>query len=303
MSTKTKESIGSERGSGSKGGHVRGCDSMTLFVRDISRTARLTSEEEVELARRVQAGDEAARERMIAANLRLVVKIAKDYSGRGIDLEDLISEGNIGLMKAVERFDPDRGVKFSSYASWWIKSGMRRALASQTNDVRVPENLANRAFRMQREVEVMTGELRRRPTEEEIADRLDLTVEEVRRLHDAAVSQVSLDDDAGEDGRDLRDTLADPTSEDPAAVVATRNLLGEMSLLMESLDERDRVILRDRFGIDSNAPKTFGEIGTRFGLTAERIRQLQEGALIKLRAGMERLEAVAPRSEAIAALN
>lgn len=276
---------------------------MTLFVRDISRTARLTSDEEVALARRVQAGDEAARERMIAANLRLVVKIAKDYSGRGIDLEDLISEGNIGLMKAVERFDPDRGVKFSSYASWWIKSGMRRALASQTNDVRVPENLANRAFRMQREVEVMTGELRRRPTEEEIADRLELTVEEVRRLHEAAVSQVSLDDDSGEDGRDLRDTLADPTSEDPAAVAATRNLLGEMNLLLEGLDERDRVILRDRFGFDNNSPKTFGEIGTRFGLTAERIRQLQEGALVKLRSGMERLESVVPRHEAIAALN
>ena len=263
--------------------------SLKVYLQDISETALLTREQEVELAAKIQAGDERAREHMIKANLRLVVKIAKDYSKYGLPLVDLISEGNMGLMKAVERFDPEKGGKLSTYAAWWIKQSIKRALANQSKTIRLPVHMVDKISRMRRVAAVLTEELGREPSTEELADELGLPHRKVALLKRAAMRPASLDAPVSEgESTTYADLIGDEHATNPMEELDSKNLHNELDGLLGLLDERESQIIDARFGLNGATPMTLEEVGREFGVTRERIRQLQNLALKKMRGALRR---------------
>lgn len=270
-------------------------NSLRLYLREISKTELLTPEEEVELAAKIKQGDKKARAHMIRANLRLVVKIAQDYSGYGLPLADLISEGNIGLMKAVERFDPNKGGKLSTYGSWWIKQSIKRALANQSKTIRLPVHMVDKIARMRRISTMLTEALGREPTEAELAEELGIPRKKLALLKRAAKRPTSLNAPVHEDdSSDYSDIIGDERAVDPFAALDNKNMHGELDELLEVLDEREHRIIDARFGLDGKKPMTLEEVGVEFGVTRERIRQLQNIALEKMRKALHRKESPMP---------
>lgn len=261
---------------------------ITLYMREAGQVPLLTPEQEVELAARIKRGDEAAREHMIRANLRLVVKIAREYEGLGLPLLDLINEGNIGLMKAVERFDPAKGGKLSTYSSWWIKQSIRRALANQGKTIRLPVHVADKIYHLRLAELRLQEALGREPTEEELAQELKTTPKKVAALRSAAVRPASLDAPLGdEDSSRLGEVVPDESSPNPAELLERRTTAAKVLELVNRLPEREASILRFRFGLHGGPEKTLEEVGRKFGVTRERVRQLQNLALSKLRRMLE----------------
>lgn len=269
--------------------------SFRLYLREAVETPLLTPAEEVVLAQRIQAGDESAREHMIKANLRLVVKIAREYEDYGLPLLDLINEGNIGLMRSVERFDPTKGAKLSTYAAWWIKQSIKRALSNQSKSIRLPIHVVQELARMRKAESKLESDLGRAPTEMELAAVLEADVEDVRRWREAAaVGATSLDAPLGSDpeaGR-VADVIADENARMPWADVSDETNAELIRELVATLNVREQRILRERFALDGGDPRTLEEIGADFGLTRERIRQLEAAALRKLRDRLKAREAL-----------
>jgi RNA polymerase primary sigma factor len=271
---------------------------IKLYLREIGQVKLLTPQEEIELAGRIKKGDKKAREQMIKANLRLVVKIARDYDGIGLPLLDLISEGNIGLMKAVERFDPRKGGKLSTYGSWWIKQSIKRALANQSKTIRLPVHLVDKISKLRRVAMKLQEELGREPTDEELADELDLTPARVRQMRQAAIRPASLDAPIGDDeSNNFSDVVEDENAITPYQDLEEKTIIGMLQDMVKHLDTREATILRYRFGLDGGSEKTLEEVGAKFGVTRERVRQIQNLALKKLRRMIEKLESPDAKSE------
>jgi RNA polymerase primary sigma factor len=269
-----------------------GDTAIKLYLREIGQVKLLTPQEEIQLAARIKKGDKKAREQMIKANLRLVVKIARDYEGIGLPLLDLISEGNIGLMKAVERFDPKKGGKLSTYGSWWIKQSIKRALANQSKTIRLPVHLVDKISKMRRLAMRLQEELGREPTDEELADELDVTALRVRQMRLAAIRPASLDAPIGDDdSNNFSDVVEDENAATPYEDLEDKTVTGMLQEMVKHLDAREATILRYRFGLDGGTEKTLEEVGEKFGVTRERVRQIQNLALRKLRKMIEKLEA------------
>jgi RNA polymerase primary sigma factor len=268
-----------------------GDTSIRLYLREIGQVKLLTPDEEIQLAARIKKGDKKAREHMIKANLRLVVKIARDYEGIGLPLLDLISEGNIGLMKAVERFDPAKGGKLSTYGSWWIKQSIKRALANQSKTIRLPVHLVDKISKMRRVALKLQEELGHEPTDEELADEMGMTAARVRQMRMAAVRPASLDAPIGDDdSNNFSDVVQDENATSPYENLEDKTVVNMLQDMVKHLDEREATILRYRFGLDGGTEKTLEEVGVKFGVTRERVRQIQNLALIKLRKMIEKLE-------------
>jgi RNA polymerase primary sigma factor len=258
--------------------------SIEIYLQEISRTPLLTVQEEIELAARIKRGDQKARAWMIKANLRLVVKIAHDYSNLGLPLLDLISEGNIGLIKAVERFDPGKGGKLSTYSAWWIKQSIRRALANQSKTIRLPVHLVDKIWKMRRVSLQMSEELGREPTDEEFAEEIGISSTKLSQLKTISIRPASLNAPIGDDdSTEFGEIVGDEDAPTPFELFRDKNMRDELSELLEVLDGRERKIIFERYGLDGGKPKTLEEIGKKFGVTRERIRQLQNIALAKLR--------------------
>ncbi len=263
-------------------------DTLTLYLREIGRVKLLTREEEIALAKRIKRGDQKAREQMITANLRLVVKIAREYQGLGLPLLDLINEGNIGLMKGVRRFDPGKGAKLSSYASWWIKQAIRRALSNQSKTIRLPVHVVDKMTHIRRAEVKLRETLDREPTDEEVAEDIGLDAGRVRRYREAARAPVSLDSPIGhEDTTPIAEVVADANAAAPFDQIIQDNDGELVQEVLATLDARESKILAMRFGLDDRKPKTLEEVAERFGVTRERIRQIQEQALRKMRVKIE----------------
>ena len=264
-------------------------DTLQLYLREIGQVKLLTPQEEVVLARRVQRGDKQAREQMITANLRLVVKMARDYQGLGLPFLDLINEGNIGLMKGVQRFDPRKGAKFSSYASWWIKQAIRRALSNTSKTVRLPVHVLDKLTQIRKAEARLHEALDREPTDEEVAADLGLNVRRIRQYRQAAWAPVSLDSPvSADDATSISERVADVNAAAPFDALVRRGDNDLMQDVLATLDKRESRILAMRFGLDDGRPKTLEEVGERLGVTRERIRQIQEQALEKMRVKIEK---------------
>jgi RNA polymerase primary sigma factor len=262
-----------------------------IYLREIGQTPLLTPAQEVELAARIKKGDKEARALMIKANLRLVVKIAHDYGNLGLPLLDLVSEGNIGLMKAVERFDPAKGGKLSTYAAWWIKQSIKRALANQSKTIRLPVHLVDKIAKIKRVSLSMSEELGREPTDQELADEVGLSAAKLSQLRTVSIRPASLDAPMNdEDGTEFGEIVGDVDAVDPAENLSDKNLQEEISDLLRVLDDRERKIIMSRFGLDGGNSRTLEEVGEKFGVTRERIRQLQNIALAKLRRALRKRE-------------
>ena len=262
-----------------------------LYLRQIGEYPLITVEEEVVLAGRIKKGDQEARHKMVRSNLRLVVKIARDYSNFGLPLLDLISEGNIGLMKAVERFDPQKGGKLSTYAAWWIKQSIKRALANQSKTIRLPVHLVDKIAKLRRVSAQLTEELGREPTDQELAEEVGLAEAKVAALKSAAIRPTSLDQPiSDDDSTALGDIIGDDQAFDPYEILRDKDLRDEVGDLLAVLDDRERKIINSRFGLDGQKSKTLEEVGVKFGVTRERIRQLQNIALRKLRRALSKKE-------------
>ncbi len=269
---------------------------IKIYLREIGKTPLLTREEEVELADRIKVGDAEARAHMIKANLRLVVKIAQDYANYGLPLLDLISEGNIGLMKAVERFDPNKGGKLSTYAAWWIKQSIKRALANQSKTIRLPVHMVDKISKMRRVAMVLSEELGREPTDEELADEIGIDRAKLAHLKSAALRPASLDAPiSDDDNTEFGEIIGDEKAQTPLELVSHKNMHLQLDDLLEVLDERERKIVDARFGLNGQKPRTLEEVGQVFGVTRERIRQLQNIALKKLRRALQKKEDPGPR--------
>lgn len=262
-----------------------------LYLREIGEVALLTPAEEIELAARIKAGDRKARDHMIKANLRLVVKIAHDYERYGLPLLDLINEGNIGLMKAVERFDPAKGGKLSTYAAWWIKQAIKRALANQGKTIRLPVHLVDKIARMRRVSAQLEDLFGREPTDEELGEEMGITAARVAQWRSAAIRPAQLDAPIGDDEANaLRDIVADEKQVTPYRELEDKTVREMLEKMIVTLDVREQSILRQRFGYDGGEGKTLEEIGVQYGVTRERIRQIEAVALRKLRRMIEKLE-------------
>lgn len=263
-----------------------------LYLKEIGKFDLLTPAEEIELADRIKAGDEDAREIMIKANLRLVVKIARDYEGYGLPLLDLINEGNMGLMKAVERFDPNKGGKLSTYGAWWIKQSIKRALANQSKTIRLPVHLVDKISRMRRASNELLDKLGREPQDEELAAHLGITSFKVQEMKRAAVRPASLDAPLAEEpeSANFADIVQDENASDPYSDLEKRTVQSMLDSLVNSLPEREAKILEYRFGLSGGEERTLEEVGAYFGVTRERVRQIQNNALGKLRKMIESLE-------------
>ena len=273
-----------------------GDTSIRLYLREIGQVKLLTPQEEIELAARIKKGDKKAREHMIKANLRLVVKIARDYEGIGLPLLDLISEGNIGLMKAVERFDPQKGGKLSTYGSWWIKQSIKRALANQSKTIRLPVHLVDKISRMRRTAMKLQEDLGREPTDEELAAELGTTAARVTQMRTASIRPASLDAPVGDDdSNNFSEIVEDERAENPYEELEDKTVTGMLQDMVKHLDNREATILRYRFGLDGGNEKTLEEVGVKFGVTRERVRQIQNLALRKLRKMIEKLEKTKPK--------
>ncbi len=259
-------------------------DPVRMYLKEIGRISLLSAEEERELSIASAAGDEMAKNKLAESNLRLVVSIAKRYVGRGLLFLDLIQEGNIGLMKAVEKFDYDKGYKFSTYATWWIRQAITRALADQARTIRVPVHMVETINKMVRIQRQMTLELNREPSEEEIAKRMGITVEKVREVIKISQDPVSLETPIGEeDDSHLGDFLPDINSMSPEEYATNEILKEEIKNVLMTLQEREQEVLELRFGLIDGTSHTLEEVGKRFNVTRERIRQIEAKALRKLR--------------------
>jgi RNA polymerase primary sigma factor len=272
---------------------------LQLYLQEIGKTPLLTVEEEVTLARRIRRGDKAARDHMIKANLRLVVKIAMDYKDFGLPLLDLISEGNIGLIKAVERFDPRKGGKLSTYAAWWIKQSIKRALANQSKTIRLPVHLVDKISKMRRTAMQLTEQLGREPTDEELAAELQIPTSKVAHLKSVSVRPASLDAPIGEEGDSATfgEIVGDDNAVSPFEGLREKNLNADLTAMVNSLDKREAEIIKLRFGLEGREELTLEEVGKKFHVTRERIRQLEYLALTKMRKAMAKNEAVRSMDE------
>ena len=261
---------------------------MKLYMQNIGQYPLVSPEEEIELAAKIKDGDDDAKQKLIRSNLRLVVKIAHDFKGLGLPLLDLISEGNIGLMRAVEKFDPSKGAKLSSYAAWWIKQSMRRALANQARTIRIPVQSASKICKIQAAKVKLAEEYGRDPTDREIASEVNLTERTVTGLRLGKTTTISLHDPIqhGEDG-EFRDIIPDDKSTAPDELVQDEETLSHMLKLTERLEKRERIILNLRFGLNGDRPKTLEEVSQTIGRTRERVRQIQNQALDKLKSFLE----------------
>jgi len=261
---------------------------IKIYLREIGQTDLLTVDQEVELAKRIKKGDEEARQLMIRANLRLVVKIAHDYARLGLPLLDLISEGNIGLMKAVERFDPKKGGKLSTYAAWWIKQSIKRALANQSKTIRLPAHLVDKISRMRKAQHRLMQKTGREPTNEEIGKELDVPAATISQWKTLSLRPTSLDAPIGdENGGEFGDIIGDERVKTPFDDINDRQLRQEVEGLLEKLTPRERDILKYRFGLKNTKVETLEVVGERFGITRERVRQIQNSAVAKLREMLE----------------
>jgi RNA polymerase primary sigma factor len=263
-----------------------------LYLREIGEVKLLTRQEEVQLAAKIKRGNKKAREQLIKANLRLVVKIARDYEDLGLPLLDLISEGNIGLMKAVERFDPAKGGKLSTYGSWWNKQAIKRALANQSKTIRLPVHLVDKIAKMRRAEMRLQEELGREPADEELGEELGFTARRVALMRMAAIRPASLDAPIqDEDSNNFGDVVRDDSAGTPYELLEAKTVTGMLQDMVRTLNPREVTILSARFGLDGGREQTLDEIGRKLGLTRERIRQVQNLALTKLRKRIESLEA------------
>ena len=265
--------------------HVELPAALNSYLRGIGETPLLNRTEELSVSRRVRKGEGRARELMIKANLRLVVKLASDYKHCGLPILDLISEGNLGLMKAVERFKPSRGVKFSTYACWWIKQSIRRALANQSKTVRLPVHLVDRIQRLRRANSALGAELGREPTDSELAEELQVETSYVVKLREVSSGTVSLDLRIGSEGEDstLGDLLADPIAVDPTEEHERIDFREAVTRSLQVLTSREVEILHLRFGLGDSQERTLEQIGDKLSVTRERVRLIQNSALSKLR--------------------
>ncbi len=259
-------------------------DPVKMYLKDIGRVPLLSGDEEVELARRMQEGDEAAKKRLSEANLRLVVSIAKRYVGRGMLFLDLIQEGNLGLMKAVEKFDYQKGFKFSTYATWWIRQSITRAIADQARTIRIPVHMVETINKLTRVSRILLQENGREPTPEEIAAAMDVDVARVREIQKIAQDPVSLETPIGEEeDSHLGDFIEDDKTQTPSDSVSFIMLKEQLLSVLDTLTPREEKVLRLRYGIDDGKPRTLEEVGKEFNVTRERIRQIEAKALRKLR--------------------
>src|SRR3954451_18277472 len=275
---------------------------LNRYLQEIGRIPLLTQEQEIELAGKIKNGDASARERMINANLRLVVTIARDYANLGLPLLDLISEGNIGLTKAVERFDPTKGAKLSTYAMWWIKQAIKRALADQRKTIRVPVAVGEKLAKMRRVTLQMSDELGREPTDDELGEELGIPARKVSQLKSVGIRPASLDASIGDDdSTELGELIGDEETQSPFELLRDKDLRNEMDGLLEVLDDREKKIISQRFGLDGGRPKTLENVAKNFGITRERIRQLQNVALAKLRRALSKKEDLPDQAERVAA--
>ena len=266
-------------------------DSVRLYLREIGKIPLLTLEEEQNLAQRVVKGDKKAKDKMVESNMRLVVSIAKRYGGRGLDFLDLIQEGNTGLLRAVEKFDPDKGYKFSTYATWWVRQAITRAIADQARTIRIPVHMHETINKVMRTMRKLTSELNREPTNEEIAKELDMEPEKIDYIMRIKQDTASLDASIGREGDDedsvLGDFVEDEERDSPEDAAANQILKEQLSEIIASLSPREQKIIRLRFGIGGGRPHTLEEVGNEFDVTRERIRQIEAKALSKLRKNKE----------------
>ncbi len=262
-------------------------DSVRLYLREIGKIPLLNAEEELELAQRVVEGDKRAKDKMAEANMRLVVSIAKRYSGRGLDFLDLIQEGNTGLLRAVEKFDPDKGFKFSTYATWWIRQAITRAIADQARTIRIPVHMVETINKLLRTQRRLTQELNREPTVEELSQELDLEPEKIEYVMKIKQDISSLDASVGRNGEEedsvLADFIEDEETISPEDSATNQLLKEQVQQVLSSLNDREQKIIRMRFGLDTGKSHTLEEVGLEFAVTRERIRQIEAKALAKLR--------------------
>jgi RNA polymerase primary sigma factor len=269
---------------------------IKIYLREIGQIRLLTPQEEIDLAARIRNGDREARGLMIKANLRLVVKIAHDYVNLGLPMLDLVSEGNIGLMKAVERFDPAKGGKLSTYAAWWIKQAIKRALANQSKTIRLPVHLVDKISKMRRVALQMSEELGREPTDDEVAEEVGISSGKVSQLKTVSARPTSLDAPiSDDDSAEFGEIVEDEEAQTPFELLRDKNLRDELRDLLKVLDGRERKIIFQRFGLDGGKPKTLEEVGKQFGVTRERIRQLQNLAVAKMRGALREKETPTPK--------
>ena len=262
-------------------------DSVRLYLREIGKIPLLTPEEEADLAQRIIKGDQKAKNKMVESNMRLVVSIAKRYGGRGLDFLDLIQEGNTGLLRAVEKFDPAKGFKFSTYATWWVRQAITRAIADQARTIRIPVHMVETINKVLRTSRKLTSELNREPTNEEIAKELDMEPEKIDYVMRIKQDIASLDASIGREGDDedsvLGDFVEDEERDSPEESAANQILKEQLSEIISTLTDREQKIIRLRFGIGGGRPHTLEEVGAEFDVTRERIRQIEAKALSKLR--------------------
>lgn len=262
-------------------------DSVRLYLREIGKIPLLNAEEELALAQRVVAGEKKAKDKMAEANMRLVVSIAKRYSGRGLDFLDLIQEGNTGLLRAVEKFDPDKGFKFSTYATWWIRQAITRAIADQARTIRIPVHMVETINKLLRTQRRMTQELNREPTIEELGKELEMEPEKVEYVIKIKQDITSLDAGVGRDGEDedsvLGDFIEDEDGATPEESAANQLLKEQVQAVLSTLSDREQKIVKMRFGLENGKSHTLEEVGQEFAVTRERIRQIEAKALAKLR--------------------
>ena len=262
-------------------------DSVRLYLREIGKIPLLTPEEEADLADRIVKGDKKAKDKMVESNMRLVVSIAKRYGGRGLDFLDLIQEGNTGLLRAVEKFDPAKGFKFSTYATWWVRQAITRAIADQARTIRIPVHMVETINKVLRTTRKLTTELNREPTNEEIAEKLGLEPEKIDYVMRIKQDIASLDASVGREGDDedsvLGDFVEDEERDSPEDSAANQILKEQLSEIIATLTDREQKIIRLRFGIGGGRPHTLEEVGNEFDVTRERIRQIEAKALSKLR--------------------
>ena len=262
-------------------------DSVRLYLREIGKIPLLSAEEEMELAHRVVQGDKKAKDKMAEANMRLVVSIAKRYSGRGLDFLDLIQEGNTGLLRAVEKFDPDKGFKFSTYATWWIRQAITRAIADQARVIRIPVHMVETINKLIRTQRRMTQELNREPTLEELSKELDMEPDKIEYVMKIKQDIHSLDAGVGRDGDEedsvLGDFIEDEDTATPEESASSQLLKEQVQGILSSLSDREQKIIKMRFGLENGKSHTLEEVGQEFAVTRERIRQIEAKALAKLR--------------------